>query len=93
MLRGDDFVLLDVREREEIHSGHLPEARFLSLGKLSSQVHKLLTSPDKPIVTYCASGMRSLQAARTLRRLGYNHVSSMAGGIQRWYDLGYPTAK
>src|SRR5213076_1780519 len=41
-------------------------------------------------ILYCQSGNRSAYAARTLRDdLGYEHVSSMTGGITLWKDRGY----
>ena len=44
--------------------------------------------PDKatPIVVYCASGVRSVFAAKTLTELGYEDVASMAGGFNKWKD-------
>ncbi len=44
--------------------------------------------PDKatPIVVYCASGVRSVFAAKTLTDLGYSDVASMAGGFNKWKD-------
>lgn len=50
--------------------------------------------PDKgvEVVIYCASGVRSVFAARTLQELGYTNVSSLAGGIQRWNALGFESS-
>jgi len=91
--RGDDFILLDVRDPEEFRSGHLPGARFISRGMLEFRAKEVLASPEKPIVVYCASGSRSLLAGQVLKVMGYPDVSSMAGGIRRWRELRYPVAK
>ncbi|MDH7500110.1 MAG: ThiF family adenylyltransferase, partial [candidate division NC10 bacterium] len=90
---GEDFVLLDVRDPEEFRSGHLPGAQSISRGMLEFRAKEVLTSPEKPIVVYCATGHRSLLAGQTLKALGYDHVHSLAGGIRRWRDLGYPTVR
>ena len=46
-----------------------------------------------PIVLYCLSGLRSLLAAKALRDLGYENVTSMAGGFRRWKELRLPVVK
>lgn len=91
--KGDDLVLLDVRDPQEFRAGHLPGAHSISRGMLEFRAQEQLPSRERPIITYCATGARSLLAARTLKELGYLNVSSMAGGIRRWRELGYPTVK
>jgi molybdopterin/thiamine biosynthesis adenylyltransferase len=49
-----------------------------------------LTDKDTPVVVYCAGGVRSAFAARTLQELGYTDVVSMIGGFGRWKDEGRP---
>jgi adenylyltransferase/sulfurtransferase len=44
-------------------------------------------------VVYCASGARSLLAAQVLRAMGYTRVASMAGGMTRWKEVGYPVVR
>jgi len=45
------------------------------------------------LVLYCAGGTRSALAAKTLQDMGYQNVSSMAGGFTRWSDAAYPIDK
>ena len=49
------------------------------------------TVPDKnaPIIAYCAGGMRSLLAAKVMKEMGYQNVSSMAGGYGAWKNGGF----
>jgi molybdopterin/thiamine biosynthesis adenylyltransferase/rhodanese-related sulfurtransferase len=86
--RGDRFSLLDVRENEEVIHGIVPGARHVTRGHLESQVEDVLTDKDAEVVVYCAGGVRSAFATKTLEELGYSNVSSMAGGFTRWKDLG-----
>lgn len=83
--------LLDVREPDELSAGRLPGALHLPRGLLELRVEQLC-GRDGPIVVYCAGGVRSALAARTLRELGYPDVSSLAGGFQRWKEEGRPLA-
>jgi molybdopterin/thiamine biosynthesis adenylyltransferase/rhodanese-related sulfurtransferase len=85
-----DATFLDVRELEEYEQGMIPGSLFIPRGHLESQVENRLTDRDRPIVIYCASGVRSVFAAKTLQDLGYQDVVSMSGGFSRWKDEGRP---
>jgi molybdopterin/thiamine biosynthesis adenylyltransferase len=47
-----------------------------------------IVDKDAPVIVYCAGGVRSAFAARTLGELGYSNVVSMAGGFGKWKDEG-----
>jgi molybdopterin/thiamine biosynthesis adenylyltransferase/rhodanese-related sulfurtransferase len=89
---GERFRLLDVREQDETQHGVVPGAVALSRAHFESRVEDMLPDKSAEVVVYCATGVRSAFAARTLQELGYERVSSMKGGFVRWKDLGYETA-
>jgi molybdopterin/thiamine biosynthesis adenylyltransferase/rhodanese-related sulfurtransferase len=82
--------LLDVREEDEVRRGIIPGASYLSRAHFESRVEDVLPDKDAEVVLYCATGVRSAFAARTLLELGYHNVSSMLGGYVRWRALGLP---
>jgi adenylyltransferase/sulfurtransferase len=88
--QGQELALLDVREKEEFRAGHLDRAISLPRGFLEMQIEETIRDRTQPIVAYCAGGIRSLIAARTLREMGYENVSSMAGGFNGWKNAGLP---
>ncbi len=81
-------VLLDVREPDEYEQGAIPGAVHIPRGHLESQVEGKLTNKDAPVIIYCAAGVRSVFAAKTLGELGYSNVVSVAGGFGKWKDEG-----
>jgi molybdopterin/thiamine biosynthesis adenylyltransferase/rhodanese-related sulfurtransferase len=83
-------LVLDVREPEEYDAGALGDAVHIPRGHLESQVESRLTDKSTPVVVYCAGGVRSAFAARTLEELGYADVVSMEGGFGKWKDEGRP---
>ena len=87
---GDDFVLLDVRENDEVRAGYIDGAVAIPRGFLEFQVASKVPQTNKEVIVYCAGGARSLLAAQVLRSMGYENVSSMSGGITRWQDAGFP---
>ena len=74
--------LLDVRTAAEFAEGHLPGAVNIPLDRIEASASELGKDP-KPIVVYCASGMRSAQAKRILVSAGLSKVHDL-GGINRW---------
>ena len=86
---GEPWALLDVREQNEWEEGHLPEAHFIPRGFLEIRAESTLPEKDKPLVVYCAGGVRSAMAAKTLQDMGYTNVVSMSGGFTRWRELDY----
>jgi phage shock protein E len=73
--------IIDVRTRGEYASGHVKGSINIPLNELSSGIKKL--KKDKPIITCCASGMRSSSAKATLLSLGFTEVHNGGG----WMSL------
>ncbi len=88
MRRLPGTVVLDVREPDEYEQGALPGALHIPRGHLEAQIEGKVPDHDTPLVVYCAGGVRSAFAAKTLGELGYTDVVSMAGGFGRWKDEG-----
>jgi molybdopterin/thiamine biosynthesis adenylyltransferase/rhodanese-related sulfurtransferase len=83
-------VAVDVREPEEFEQGSIPDALFIPRGNLELRIESRVPDKSTPVVVYCASGVRSVFAAKALNDLGYTDVVSMAGGFNRWKDEGRP---
>ena len=86
-----DAVFVDVREQDEWDEGHIPGALYLGRGNLESRIETAVPDKTQPIVVYCAAGNRSVFATKTLEALGYENVSSLAGGYTDWKRNGFPT--
>ncbi|GIV70430.1 molybdopterin-synthase adenylyltransferase MoeB [Caldilinea sp.] len=87
--RRAPVTVIDVRERDEFVQGHLPGALFIPRGYLELQIEQYVPDRNAPIVVYCAGGVRSLLAARSLKEMGYANVSSMIGGFTGWKNAGF----
>src|SRR4051812_3300977 len=85
----DGAIFVDVRERDEWEEGHLPGAVHVSRGNLESRIEGIAPDRTQPVLLYCAVGARSAFAAKTLTELGYENVSSLAGGFTDWKRNGY----
>jgi len=76
--------LVDVRNPGETEGGVIPGAQKISLPTLTDSLGSL--DPTAPVVTYCASGYRSLVAASLLRASGFQDVSDLLGGYNAWQE-------
>ena len=80
--------MLDVREPDEHEQGALVGALHIPRGHLEAQIEGRIVDKNAPVIVYCAGGVRSAFAAKTLQELGYTNVLSMAGGFGKWKDEG-----
>ena len=81
-------LAVDVRESEEVAQGQLSGALAIPRGFLELKIEASVPDRAKPLIVYCASGTRSLLAARTLGQMGYRYARSMAGGFDAWKASG-----
>ncbi len=85
----DRPVLIDIRERDEYEQGFIPRAEWIPRGFLEMKIEDLVPERGREVILYCAGGNRSALAARSLQELGYERVSSMAGGFRAWKQAGH----
>jgi rhodanese-related sulfurtransferase len=79
---GEDFVLLDVREPDELATAALPWARAIPMREVPAHLAEL--PRDKPIVCICHHGGRSERVTEYLNGNGYPNAVNLAGGIDEW---------
>jgi rhodanese-related sulfurtransferase len=80
--KGEQFVLLDVREPHEIATASIANTVNIPMSDITSRVQEL--DPEQHIVVVCHHGIRSANVAAWLQRQGFDRVQSMRGGIDRW---------
>lgn len=87
--RGENFILVDVREPHEYQIASIPQARLIPLGQVAQRLNEL--NPSDEIVMHCKSGMRSAKAVDLLKQSGFRKVRNMKGGILSWSDTVDPS--
>jgi rhodanese-related sulfurtransferase len=90
-LYEDGVYTLDVRTAEEYQAGHIPGSVLIPLDELALRAGELPVG--EPILIYCRSGNRSLEAMNLLAGAGFMNLSSMDGGFNDWVAAGYPAEK
>ena len=84
-----EVQIVDVREPDEFDGplGHVPGARLIPLGALTTRAGEL--AKGEPTVVVCRSGARSAQATALLGRCGFEKVANLSGGMLRWRAQRY----
>lgn len=71
-------VIIDVRSAAEFKGGHIKGSKNMPLQTLTANLNKL-KNKDKPVITCCASGMRSASAKNLLKSKGFTQVYNGGG--------------
>ncbi len=82
--RGEELLLVDVREPGEVELARIVGARLIPLGELEQRVAELDDWRDRRVVVHCHHGPRSAAACELLRARGFARVENLAGGIEAW---------
>ncbi|HSX86778.1 MAG TPA: rhodanese-like domain-containing protein [Pseudomonas sp.] len=90
----DADVLIDVREADEFHAGHIPGAINIPRGLLEFKLSNDpgLSARDRKLVLYCKNSGRSALSACSLQEMGYLQVLSIEGGFEAWSAAGKAVA-
>ncbi|MGF2734719.1 rhodanese-like domain-containing protein [Marinobacter sp. DUT-1] len=88
-------LLIDVREADEFHAGHIPGAVNIPRGILEFKLTNDPALEDRGLnmVIYCKNSGRSALSAKAMKEMGYIHVQSISGGIDAWMEAGKPVVK
>jgi rhodanese-related sulfurtransferase len=82
--KRNDFVILDVREKDAFDAGHVRGAMHVPRGQLELRINDVLPNPSVEILTVCEFGKISTLAAATLRELGFGRAVALDGGMAAW---------
>jgi len=85
-------VLIDVSEPAEYAAAHAGGARNVPLSKIET-ASDLPKNKALPLVVLCATGARSAKAVGILKKLGYENVRSLNGGLRAWREANLPVEK
>ena len=87
LTKGDDMVILDVREEEKWKQGNIPGSINIFSGYLEKRINEI--PRNRKIVLVCKIGNRASLAASILTRSGFGNVHNVLGGMIAWKNAGY----
>ena len=75
-------VIIDVRSRQEFREGHLEGAINIPEFEARNRITKEILNKNQLILIYCQYGGRSRNVCRLMRKIGYNNVYNLYGGLE-----------
>ena len=93
LINRRNAVVLDVREQGEFNAGHISGAKNFPVASIEKRASDLKKYAKKPVLVSCASGSRSRAASATLRKIGFEDVHVLSGGITAWKQANLPVEK
>jgi rhodanese-related sulfurtransferase len=90
LINHEEALLLDVREDAELSQGRIARAKHIPLSVLKQRVEELNKYRGKPVITFCRSGNRSIEASTLLKKNEFEKVFHMKGGLIEWENANLP---
>jgi len=87
------FVLLDVRTPKEFHEERIDGAVMVDYLSPTFRDEMAKLDRRKTYLVYCRTGNRTNGALKVMRELGFRNVYDFSGGITKWKEAGFPTAR
>ncbi len=86
--RESNYVLLDVRTKEEYDDGFIPTAQWADIKKEKEFVSKIEgLDKNATYYVYCHSGVRSKKAFDVMTDMGFTDVYNVRGGYVAWMEM------
>jgi rhodanese-related sulfurtransferase len=93
LVNRDNALVVDLRASADFEKGHIPGAKNVQMSQFDPENKQLAAARALPVVLVCKAGQASGDAAKRLRKAGFEHVYVLDGGIGAWQQAGLPLAK
>ena len=93
LVNRQSAAIVDVCTDKEFSAAHIPDAINVPLSALASQVEKIGSDKEKPVIISCRSGSRAKSAAKKLSKLGFKELYILTGGNNAWEKENLPMTR
>ena len=93
LINREDALVIDLRPSAEYEKGHIPGSKNVQMAQFDPENKALAGAKSLPVVAVCKAGMTAGDAAKRLRKAGFERVYVLEGGIGAWQGLDLPLAK
>ena len=93
LVNREDALVVDLRPAAEFEKGHIPGSKNVQMAQFDPENKALAGAKSLPVVAVCKTGVTAVDAARRLRKAGFEKVYLLEGGIGAWQQADLPLAK
>lgn len=93
LVNRENALVVDLRPIADFEKGHVPGAKNVQMSQFDPENKALAAAKALPVVLVCKTGQTAGDAAKRLRKAGFEKVFVLDGGIGAWQQAGLPMAK
>ena len=93
LMNRDNALVVDLQPIADFEKGHIPGSKNVQMSQFDPEHKKLAAAKSLPVVVVCKTGQSATQAAKRLRKAGFERVHVLEGGIGAWQQADLPLAK
>ena len=93
LVNRDNALVVDLRPIADFEKGHIPGSKNVQMSQFDPENKQLAPAKALPVVLVCKTGMTAGDAAKRLKKAGFQNVYVLDGGIGGWQQADLPLAK
>jgi len=93
LINRDNALVIDLSAIAEYEKGHIPSSRSVQPSQFDPESKLLAAAKQLPVVAVCRNGQASADAAKRLKKAGFEQVYWLDGGIAAWQQAELPLVK
>jgi len=93
LVNRDNALVVDLRPHADFEKGHIPGSKNVQPSQFDPENKQLAAARSLPVVLVCKAGQASGDAAKRLRKAGFERVYVLDGGISAWQQADLPLVK
>ena len=93
LINRDNALVVDLRPQADFEKGHIPGSKNVQMSQFDPENKQLAPAKSLPVVLVCKAGQTAGDAAKRLRKAGFEHVHILDGGIAAWQQADLPLVK
>jgi rhodanese-related sulfurtransferase len=92
-MNREKAVVIDVSEAEEFAAGHVGGAKNIPVNDIEAKLEGAVKNKALPLILVCSTGARAARVESVAKKLGFEKVQSLAGGLKAWKEANLPIEK
>lgn len=93
LMNRENALVVDLQPGADFERGHIPGSRNVQMSQFDPESKLLAAAKSLPVVTVCKTGQTATDAAKRLRKAGFERVYTLEGGIGAWQQADLPLAR
>jgi len=93
LVNRENALVVDLRPQTDFAKGHIPGSKNVQMSQFDPESKQLAPAKALPVVLVCKTGSTASDAAKRLKKAGFENVYVLDGGIGGWLQADLPLAK